>query len=155
MPVRTRTRLNGFRILRDPKPRKLGHADSVLHMDGCYIQLSKTELALVCLLYKQVGQGFHMVAFAESLARTASVGRGFICLHLGKCVHEGERMLLCTSRTSAGNAARTPGESDDCSNCGIDCYIAGVRHSAFCRTNGFVSRPLHVLKPSTIGKPRS
>jgi hypothetical protein len=79
MPVRTRSRLNGFRILRDPKPRKLGHADSVLHMDGCYIQLSKTELALVCLLYRQVGQVIPYDRFCRILGTDCKRWKG---LHL-------------------------------------------------------------------------
>ena len=104
MPVRTRTRLNGFRILRDPKPRKLGHADSVLRIHGCSIQLSKTELALVSLLYKQIGQAIPYDRFCRLLGADCKRWRGIHLLrqHMlnirAKLERSGAPYVLATSR---------------------------------------------------------
>jgi hypothetical protein len=96
MPVRTRKRLNGFRILRDPTPRKLTRNDFRASIDGYELGLSATEAALVSSLHRQLGQVIRYARFSRIIHSDCTRWKG---LHL-------LRQYMFTIRKSFGDQAR-------------------------------------------------
>jgi hypothetical protein len=70
-----------FTVKRSPTPQKRRHAEFVLWVDGKSVGISKTEAALLTLLYKECGQVLSYHRFSRILGRDCTKREGLHLLH--------------------------------------------------------------------------
>jgi DNA-binding response OmpR family regulator len=67
---------SGIKVSPNTRPRKRGHRDLVLHVEGCSMTLSKTAAALFVFLYERAGQVIPYDRFSQLIGADCTRWKG-------------------------------------------------------------------------------